>query len=58
MRSIAAAVMMAAALAGMAISSGTTMLLEANSIGFAFWFVLGIGTLAVSATSITESRSA
>ena len=49
---------MAAALAGMAISSGTTMLLEANSIGFAFWFVLGIGTLAVTATSITESRSA
>ncbi len=49
---------MAAALAGMAISSGTTMLLEANSIGFVFWFVLGIGTLAVTATSITESRSA
>jgi hypothetical protein len=33
------------------------MLLEANSIGFAFWFVLGIGTLAASAASITESRS-
>jgi O-antigen ligase len=49
---------MAAALAGMAISSGTTMLLEANSIGFAFWFVLGIGTLAVTASTITESRSA
>jgi O-antigen ligase len=48
---------MAAAAAGMAVSSGTTMLLEANSIGFAFWFVLGIGTLAVSATSIAESRS-
>ena len=48
---------MAAALAGMAISSGTTMLLEANSIGFVFWFVLGIGTLAVTAASITESRS-
>jgi O-antigen ligase len=47
---------MAAALVGMAISSGTTMLLEANSIGFAFWFVLGIGTLAVSATSIVETR--
>jgi O-antigen ligase len=48
---------MAAALAGMAISSGTTMLLEANSIGFAFWFVLGIGTLAVTATAITDSRT-
>jgi O-antigen ligase len=47
----------AAALAGMAVSSGSTMLLEANSIGFAFWFVLGIGSLAVRATSITESRS-
>lgn len=49
---------MAAAVAGMAVSSGTTMLLEANSIGFAFWFVLGIGTLALAATSITESRTA
>ena len=49
---------MAAALAGMAIGSLTTMLLEANSIGFTFWFVLGIGALAVTATSITETRSA
>ena len=48
---------MAAATAGMAVSSGTTMLLEANSIGFAFWFLLGIGTLAVTATSTTESRT-
>ena len=49
---------MAAATAGMAVSAGTTMLLEANSIGFAFWFLLGIGTLAVTATSMTESRTA
>jgi O-antigen ligase len=48
---------MAAATAGMAVSAGTTMLLEANSIGFAFWFLLGIGTLAVTATSMTESRT-
>ena len=48
---------MAAATAGMAVSSGTTMLLEANSIGFAFWFLLGIGTLAVTASSMTESRT-
>jgi hypothetical protein len=49
---------MAAAAAGLAVSSGTTMLLEANSIGFAFWFLLGLGALVVTATSITESRSA
>jgi O-antigen ligase len=48
---------MAAATAGMAVSAGTTMLLEANSIGFAFWFLLGIGTLAATATSMTESRT-
>lgn len=35
----------AAATAGMAISSVTTMLLEANSIGFPFWFMLGVGSL-------------
>ena len=49
---------MAAATAGLAVSSGTTMLLEANSIGFAFWFLLGLGALVVTATSITESRTA
>lgn len=47
----------AAATTGMAISSGTTMLLEANSIGFAFWFLLGIGALAAAASSIGEMRT-
>jgi len=40
----------AAATAGMAISSLTTMLLEANTIGFPFWFLLGMGGL-VAATA-------
>lgn len=44
----------AAATAGMAISSLTTMLLEANSIGFPFWFLLGVGGL-VAATARMES---
>jgi O-antigen ligase len=35
----------AAATAGLAVSSVTTMLLEANSIGFPFWFLLGLGSL-------------
>lgn len=35
----------AAATAGMAVSSVTTMLLEANSIGFPFWFLLSIGAM-------------
>lgn len=39
----------AAATTGLAISSGTTMLLEANSIGFVFWLLLGLGAL-VAAT--------
>ena len=50
----------AAATAGMAVSSVTTMLLEANSIGFAFWFLLGVGSLVVggvSATARTEAPS-
>ncbi|MCV0403150.1 MAG: O-antigen ligase family protein [Chloroflexi bacterium] len=38
----------AAAVAGMAVSSLTTMLLEANSIGFLFWFLLGTGTVVVA----------
>ena len=41
----------AAATAGMAISSVTTMLLEANSIGFPFWFLLGVGSLIAAAAS-------
>jgi O-antigen ligase len=47
----------ATATAAMAVSSGTTMLLEANSIGFAFWFLLGIGGLGAAATSIAEVRT-
>lgn len=47
----------AAAAAGIAISSGTTMLLEANSIGFVFWLLLGLGVLGVSAASLTETRT-
>jgi O-antigen ligase len=47
----------ATATAAMAVSSGTTMLLEANSIGFAFWFLLGIGGLGAAATSIAEIRT-
>jgi O-antigen ligase len=38
----------AAATAGMAVSSVSTMLLEANSIGFPFWFLLGLGSLVAS----------
>jgi O-antigen ligase len=41
----------AAATAGMAIDSVTTMLLEANSIGFPFWFLLGVGTLVAAAVT-------
>ncbi len=44
----------AAAAAGMAVSSVTTMLLEANSIGFPFWFLLGVGTL-IAADLRTEA---
>lgn len=47
----------AAAAAGIAVSSGTTMLLEANSIGFLFWFLLGLGVLGVSASSMVEART-
>ena len=35
--------------AGMAVSSGTTMLLEANSIGFPFWLFLSLGVLSAAA---------
>ncbi|MEO6579300.1 MAG: O-antigen ligase family protein, partial [Candidatus Limnocylindria bacterium] len=44
----------AAAAAGMAVSSLTTMLLEANSIGFLFWFLLGVGSLVAIASSTPE----
>lgn len=35
----------AAATAALAVSSLSTMLLEANSVGFLFWFLLGVGVL-------------
>ena len=41
----------AAAAAGVAVSSLTTMLLEANSIGFLFWFLLGVGSLVAAAAA-------
>lgn len=41
----------AAGATGLAVSSVTTMLLEANSIGFLFWFFLGIGSLLVVAAA-------
>ena len=43
----------AAATAGLAVNSVTTMLLEANSIGFPFWFLLGLGSL-VAASGLRE----
>ena len=43
----------AAATAGLAVNSVTTMLLEANSIGFPFWFLLGLGSL-VAATGLRQ----
>ena len=46
----------AAATAGLAVGSGTTMLLEANSIGFAFWLLLGLGALVVAAGGREEER--
>jgi hypothetical protein len=33
------------------------MLLEANSIGFVFWLLLGLGVLGASAASLTETRT-
>jgi hypothetical protein len=41
-------VLAAGALGGTAmvvVSTGTTMLLEGNTVAFMFWFVLGIGSL-------------
>jgi O-antigen ligase len=42
----------AAATTAMTVSSVTTMLLEANSIGFAFWFLLGVGSLVVAGGTV------
>jgi putative inorganic carbon (HCO3(-)) transporter len=46
----------AAATAGIAISSLTTMLLEANSIAFPFWFLLGVGGLVAAAAHGSEAN--
>ncbi|HEX7197470.1 MAG TPA: O-antigen ligase family protein [Candidatus Limnocylindria bacterium] len=46
----------AAATAGMAVDSVTTMLLEANSIGFPFWFLLGVGTLVAAAVMESDAQ--
>ena len=48
----------AAATAAMAVSSVTTMLLEANSIGFAFWFLLGVGSLITAGATATARSEA
>jgi len=48
----------AAGTAGLAVSSLTTMLLEANSIGFLFWFLLGLGSLLVAATAVSRPSEA
>lgn len=47
----------AAATAGVAVSSVTTMLLEANSIAFPFWFLLGLGGLVAARASTGEQLS-
>ena len=47
----------AAATAGLAISSLTTMLLEANTIGFPFWFLLGVGGLVAAAARGEPAQS-
>jgi O-antigen ligase len=44
----------AAGTAGLAISSGSTMLLEANSIGFLFWLLLGLGALVVAVAGVDD----
>jgi len=44
----------AAGTAGLAVSSGSTMLLEANSIGFLFWLLLGLGALVVAAAGVDD----
>lgn len=44
----------AAGTAGLAVSSATTMLLEANSIAFLFWLLLGLGVLVAAASRATS----
>lgn len=45
-----------AAIAGLAVNSVSTMLLEANSVAYLFWFLLGIGSL-VAASVPLRTRS-
>ncbi|MCA1588538.1 MAG: hypothetical protein LC744_07775 [Chloroflexi bacterium] len=37
-------------------SAVTTMLLEANSVGFLFWFLLGLGSIAAARVARAASR--
>lgn len=46
----------AAATAALAVSSISTMLLEANSVGFLFWFLLGVGMLLCEAAPAHLTR--
>ena len=45
----------ATATVALAVSSITTMLLEANSVGFLFWFLLGIGSIAAARVTLAPS---
>jgi O-antigen ligase len=47
----------AAAATSLVVNSATTMLLEANSVAFVFWFLLGVGTI-VASTPATGARGA
>jgi O-antigen ligase len=48
----------AAGTAGIAVNSVTTMLLEANSVAFVFWFFLGVGTLLIRGAPAPEHPTA
>ncbi|HET7082179.1 MAG TPA: hypothetical protein VFJ00_00510, partial [Candidatus Limnocylindria bacterium] len=45
------------AVIGLAINSMTTMLLEANSVAFLFWFLLGVGSQLARAVPVAEPAS-
>ena len=47
----------ATATVALAVSSVTTMLLEANSVGFLFWFLLGLGTIAAARVRAAPSQA-
>jgi O-antigen ligase len=44
--------------AALVVSSVSTMLLEANSVGFLFWFLLGIGEIVAATGLIVDRRAA